>query len=172
MSIETILEKLKSILIPDAIKHNVITALSKGLGKLITAGINVPIAILEKKGNVIRAKGEAEVNQINAASEAAAKLFANNSDLANRALNHFAREIIESQVNRENVAIKVIENLKYTEFKNDTETNIDEDWLTQFWNLSSTKSNEEVQEILAKILTKEIIQPEVLALTHLCSFQC
>lgn len=160
MDLEKIIETLKHIPIPDLIKHNIITALSKGLGKMITAGMDIPIAHLEGKANKIRAKDNAEINQMNAASDAAAKLFSTDSDLANRALNHLAKAIIDSQVNRENVATNVVHSLNNAEFEQDAQNKIDEDWLTQFWNLASTKSSGDVQEILAKILTKEIVQPK------------
>lgn len=64
-----------------------------------------------------------------------------------------------NRLNREAVAAKTFQELKQTTIINDTEKPIDDDWLTQFWNLAATKSNDEVQTILSRILAKEILQP-------------
>lgn len=154
-----IIEFFKSIPIPEVIKYNAITAFSKGIGKVIDGAFDVPVAYLENKAKVIRARGDAEVKLISSASDSAAALFQTDSELANRALSRFGKDIIESQINRENTASKTLTHLNSIEVKTDTTERINDDWLTIFWNLSSTKSSEEVQEILAKILTKEIVKP-------------
>jgi hypothetical protein len=153
-------EFFKNLPIPDIIKYNALTALSKGVGKLIDGLFDIPIAKLENKAKVIRAKGNAEVTLINSAAEAAANIFKTDSDLAKRALHRFGKEIIEIQTNRERTAKKVINQLKDAKLKEDANERIDDDWLTIFWNLSATKSSEDVQQILARILTQEIIKPK------------
>jgi vacuolar-type H+-ATPase subunit E/Vma4 len=153
-------EFFKNIPIPDVIKYNAITALSKGIGKIIEGAFDIPSAYLENKAKIIRAKGDAEVKIITAASDSAANLFKTDSQLANRALNRFGQEIIESQINREKIAAKAMNHLQSMEVKEEVIEKINDDWLTIFWNLSSTKSSEEVQEILAKILSKEIVKPK------------
>lgn len=155
-----LIEFLKSVPIPDVIKYNALTALSKGIGRIIDGLFDIPVAHLENKAKIIRAKGDGEVNVIRAASEAVTNSFKTESSLADRALSHFGRSIIESQINREKTAVKVVTQLQSMELKVDTKDKIDEDWLTIFWNLSSTKSSEEIHEILAKILTKEVVQPK------------
>ena len=76
-------------------------------------------------------------------------------------MNYYSSKIFKGQKNREKVARKTIQSLSdVTETGKITEAvnTIDEDWLTQFWNLAETKTNEDVQEILAQILIKEIIK--------------
>lgn len=153
-------EFFKNIQIPDVIKYNAISAFSKGLGKIIEGAFDIPSAYLENKAKIIRAKGDAEVKIIAVASDSAANLFRTDSDLANRALSRFGQEIIESQINREKTAAKTMNQLQSMEVKEEVIEKIDDDWLTIFWNLSSTKSSEDVQEILAKILSKEIVKPK------------
>ncbi|MFA6713442.1 MAG: DUF2806 domain-containing protein [Bacteroidales bacterium] len=153
------LDFLKNLPIPDLIKQNAITALSKGISKLITSVTDIPVAHLEGKAKLIRARADVEVKLIEAAANAAAELFKTDNELANRALYNFGRRIIEGQVNKDKIAFKTVHQLNSTYIEKDAKESIDNDWITIFWNLSETKSAEDVQEILAKILSKEIIKP-------------
>ncbi|MBF9221075.1 DUF2806 domain-containing protein [Hymenobacter ruricola] len=152
-------ELVKSMPIPDFIKNNVLTALSTGLGKIITSASDIPVAYFEQHSKIIRAEGDAKAKLITAAADSATKLFNTDSDLANRAFYHFGRKIVEQQFNREQVAVKMIGHLKDVEGNRIEDKKIDEDWLTQFWNLSETKSRDDVQEILSRILAKEVTNP-------------
>ncbi|GGC42396.1 hypothetical protein GCM10011386_38260 [Parapedobacter defluvii] len=156
---KSLLELIKSVSIPEIIKNNAIIALANGLGKIISSGAEIPVAYFERISQNIKAKGNAEVKMINAAAESATKLFHTDNDLANVALEHFGRNIIKQYLNRQQVAQKTIENLQTINPDSDSTRTIDNDWLTQFWNLSETKTQEDVQEILSKILTKEIVNP-------------
>lgn len=155
-----LIELIKNIPIPDIIKNNAITALAKGIGKIISSASDVPVAYFEQQSKLIRAKGDGKVQLIHSAAESAAKLFTTDSELTDRALYHFGKKIIEQQLNREEIANKTLKNLQNSP-SNFTATTkeIDEDWLTQFWSLSETKTKEDVQDILSKILTKEIFNP-------------
>lgn len=42
----------------------------------------------------------------------------------------------------------------------DTDLDIDDDWLTAFWRLAETKTSEDVQELLAKLLVSEVTRPK------------
>lgn len=153
------LELLKNIPIPDLIKNNAITALAKGVGNIINSASNIPVSYFDSISREITAKSEAKVKLIEESSKEASKLFATDSELANRALGYFGSRIIEEQVNRESVANKTLINLSNTNVTESTNKRIDEDWVTQFWRLAETKTKEEAQEILSRILTTEIIKP-------------
>lgn len=155
-----LLELLKNIPIPDIIKSNAITALAKGIGKIITSASNIPISYFDSISSEITAKSNAKIKLIESSSSEASNLFKTDSELANRALSYFGSRIIQEQVNREEIAKKTIHNLSSVSAKDCKEGNIDEDWVTQFWRLAETKTKNEVKEILARILTKEIIAPK------------
>src|SRR5258705_2408106 len=125
-----LLNFLKNLPIPDLIKQNVITALSKGLGKLIGSAIDIPVAHLENNAKVVRAEGDAKVTLIKAAAKSAAELFKTNSDLADRALQNYGKRIIEGQVNKDKIADRTINYLQNTQIISDTSEKIDDDWLT------------------------------------------
>lgn len=150
---------IKNMPIPEFIKHNAITALSTGIGKIISSATDVPVAYLEQHSKIMRAEGDAKVMLIASAANSASKLFNTDSDLANRAFYHFGRKLVEKQLNREQVASKMIEHLREIKTTPSEGKKLDEDWLTQFWNLSETKSRDDVQEILSRILANEIAHP-------------
>ena len=154
-----LMEFLKNIPIPDIIKNNAVTALAKGVGKIITSASNIPASYFDSISSEITAKSNAKIKLIESSSFEASQLFKTDSELANRALNYFGSRIIEEQINRESIAKKTIDNLNSVSISDCQEGTIDEDWVTQFWRLAETKTKDDVQEILAKILTKEIIKP-------------
>lgn len=146
--------------IPGKIKKNTILALAKGVGNLITSALDVPIALFEGVSYKIRAKTAAEDIVRKAAAKSAGEQFKNDSLLAQRAADYYSQKVIEEQNNRENVAMRTINELRSRTFSGATETDIDPDWLTIFWRLAETKSNVDVQELLAKLLANEIEKPK------------
>lgn len=157
----TWLDLIKNVTIPEVFKNNLITALAKGLGNIITSASGIPVSYFNSISNEITAKSQGKVLLIEAASLEASKLFATESELANRALTYFGNKIIQNQVNRESVATKTLDNLQQLNITdNQNVDQIDIDWLTMFWDLAESKSKEDVQEILSKILSKEIVAPK------------
>ncbi len=71
---------------------------------------------------------------------------------------HFAGRMLLEQNNREKVALKTLENLRNTS-ETPSGEEIDIDWLEIFWRIAETKSNEEIQHFLSKLLEKEIHNP-------------
>lgn len=155
-----LIELLKNISVPDIVKNNAIKALAKGIGSIITSVSDIPVAYFEQQSKFIRAKSDGKILLINAAAESAVNKFKTDSELANRALFYFGKTIVEQQINREQIAYKTIENIQNSSnYYTETIKEIDEDWLTQFWTLAESKTKEDIQEILSKILKKEIINP-------------
>ena len=151
---------IDEIPLPGKVKTNAVLALAKGIGNLITALIDIPTAYLERISYSTRAKTAAEAIVIKAAAESAGDQFKKDSDLTQRAVSYLGHKILEEQKNRENVARKTILELKSKTFSHSTDTDIDLDWLTIFWRLAETKSNEDVQELLSKLLANEIERPK------------
>lgn len=153
-------ETLNSIPLPSWVKKNILIALSKGVGQLITAGFDWPTAWLEAKAKELRAKADGNILVQEEASNQVASLFKTDSELATRALNYYARKIIENQYNREDVANNFIFEMPNQTFKSNEEIIIDDDWLNTFWTISETKSSEDIKFILGKILAKEVSNPK------------
>ena len=145
--------------IPDKIKNNALIAIGKGVGKLITAGLEVPTAYLEGITQGIRNKTEGEQFVAKSAAKAASKVFSDDDQLQQRAVDYFARRIVNEQENREQIAQLTMENLTHESINKDAAETIDEDWLTVFWRLAETKSSKDIQVLLAKLLCREIVQP-------------
>lgn len=152
---EDILSAIDGIPLPPAIKKN----LWKSLGRLITGVVDIPVAYLESKTE--RIKGETVALNLfrNKVAEKASSEFMEDENLMKRAVNYYGSKLLREQVNREQVIYKTVEDLKLNPPKKDTTKEIDEDWLEMFSRISESKSNQEVQLILSKILSGEIQSP-------------
>ena len=152
---EGILAMVDGIPLPPAVKKN----LWKSLGRLVTGLVDIPVAYLESKSESI--KGETVALNLfrNRVAEKASTEFTNDNTLMNRAVNYYGSKLLKEQINRESVLDKTAEELKLNPPKEDTKEEIDEDWLEMFSRISESKSNEEVQLILSKILAGEIKRP-------------
>ncbi|KRD10036.1 hypothetical protein ASE21_09950 [Flavobacterium sp. Root901] len=155
MEPEAILSTLDGIPLPPAIKKN----LWKSLGRLITGLVDIPVAFLESKTESI--KGETIALNIfrQKIIEKASDDFIEDTELMNRAVNYYGSKVLREQLNREKVFDKTIEDLKLNTPNEDTDKEIDDDWLVNFSRIVETKSNEDVQLALSKILSGEIKQP-------------
>lgn len=152
---EDILAMVDGIPLPPAVKKN----LWKSLGRLVTGLVDIPVAYLESKSESI--KGETVALNLfrNRVAEKASTEFTNDNTLMNRAVNYYGSKLLKEQINRESVLDKTAEELKLNPPKEDTKEEIDEDWLEMFSRISESKSNEEIQLILSKILAGEIKRP-------------
>lgn len=152
---EDILSAIDGIPLPPAIKKN----LWKSLERLITGVVDIPVAYLESKSE--RIKGETTALNVfrTKVAEKASDEFMQDENLMNRAIDYYGSKLLKEQINRESIANKATDELKLNPPANDTEKEIDEDWIDMFSRISETKSNEEVQLILSKILAGEIKRP-------------
>jgi len=152
---EDILSMIDGIPLPPTIKKN----LWKSLGRLVTGLVDIPVAYLESKSESI--KGETVALNLfrNRVAEKASTEFTNDNTLMNRAVNYYGSKLLKEQINRESVIDKTAEELKLNPPKDDTDKEIDEDWLEMFSRISESKSNEDIQLILSKILAGEIKRP-------------
>ena len=146
---------IDGIPLPPAIKKS----LWKSVGRLITGLVDVPVAYLEAKVQQIRSEANALTLVTKNASEAAAKEFGQDQFLIDRSVNHFGSRLLREQINREKTVQLAIEDLKTNPPVDDTKIEIDEDWLDMFSRIAETKSNEDVQLFLSRILSGEIRNP-------------
>jgi len=156
---------IRNLDIPDWLVDNVFTAFGKGVYGIITSAMEIPVVHIENHKEKIKLIADIKRELIKKASEHPLKQIESQPELAQRALENYGIKLIEEQINKEQIALKSIENLKTLKIPNEKpERLLNQDWLTAFWNLASTKSEEEVQTILSKILSNEIAQPGNLSL--------
>lgn len=150
-----ILSHFDQIPLPPAIKKSV----WKSIGRLITGLVDVPVAYLEAKVQQIKTEANALTLVTQKASVAAGKEFGEDQFLIDRTVNHFGSKLLREQINREKTVKLAIEDLKANPPKEDAIIEIDSDWLEMFSRIAETKSNEDIQLFLSKILSGEIRNP-------------
>lgn len=152
---EDILATIDGIPLPPSIKKS----LWKSIGRLITGIVDVPVAMLEAKVQKIKSEANALSLVTKTASVAAAKEFGEDQYLIDRTVNHFGSKLLREQINRETIVEKAAEELGSDPPKEDSKDVIDDDWLEMFSRIAETKSNEDMQLFLARILAGEIRKP-------------
>lgn len=153
-TISDIINNVDGIPLPPTVKKS----LWKAIGSLITGLFDVPVAHLEAKSQQIREEANALSLITKKASEAAAVEFYQDKFLVERTVNHFGSKLLRQQINREETVKKAIEELKDVPIE-DSKEEIDPDWLETFSRIAESKSNEDVQLFLSKILAGEIKSP-------------
>lgn len=146
---------VNSIHLPPVVKKS----LWKAVGDLVAGAVDVPVAYFESKSQQIRTEAQALSFVTKKAAEAAAQKFEADEQLVERTINHFGQKLFKEQINREKVAAKAVEEFKNDPPTQDSESEIDEDWLSMFSRIAEQKSNADVQLFLAKILAGEIRKP-------------
>lgn len=159
----------------------------KAFGRVFTAGAEWPAKALEGKSrvsaaraNVEVAKREAEAADIKArqkareiiyrdSAKAAASQF-KDSELALRALDFHAADIVREQAVREDVLLLAAKELERDPPVIESDSEIDDDWLTTFFREASTRTAEEYKLKFAKILAGEIRQPGSFSLSTIQVF--
>ena len=150
-----ILSHIDQIPLPSAIKKSV----WKSIGRLISGLVDVPVAFLEAKVQQTKTEADALTLITQNASAAAAKEFGQDQFLIDRTVKHFGAKLLREQIDREKTVKLALDDLKANPPKEDANTVIDSDWLEMFSKIAETKSNEDVQLFLAKILSGEIKNP-------------
>lgn len=134
-----------------------IAGLSQPLTKLIGV-VSGAIGTLYKP-KAIRSEADAEAYKIEALAKAEAKKTLIEGDakieLLARAKERLVFQELKRQANVEEIADKSISYLEDVV----SEEPLDEDWKTRFFNKAQDVSNEEMQEVWAKILASEVSKP-------------
>lgn len=141
------------------IPPSVIKSLRKAVSRLISGTTDYGMTYIE--GATARRKMLTKGKQIvlHQAAMAAADKVASDDHLLERAIDVFATELIAKQTNKEKVLSLTVNELNAVKSFNASDNIIDDDWLGVFSRLASEKSNAEVQQLLAKILSGEIQNP-------------
>ncbi|MDP9961862.1 DUF2806 domain-containing protein [Chryseobacterium lathyri] len=144
--------------IPAPIRKNVI----KAFGQLCTATVDIPVAWLEGKAEVIRATHKARVNIINTTGEITATKIDVPEIYSQIAAEKFASKIIREQINLDKIVSKTAGELSnYTEDNNTNKIDeiISDEWLNEFEEVAKLKTNEDMRILFSKILSNEIKKP-------------
>ncbi len=148
------INSLLEIKLPEIVKKNLITA----TGKLIMGAVDIPVAWMESKAKQIRSETDALGKVTEASGISAAQAFNIDPELQARSIDYWGSKLLKKQLNREEVYWQAMQDLEQNPPKEDSDYEIDEDWLGQFGEIADNKSNKEVKLILAKILAGEIRQ--------------
>lgn len=131
----------------------------RATARLVTGATDIGAAWFEAKAQSIRTEGAARDVVTMAAAKAAAVRFGGNEELGERAVQHFASRIVKEQINREETLRVATEELRQDPPPEDSDEEIEEDWLNQFADIAAKVSNEDMQTYLGKILAGEIRKP-------------
>lgn len=137
----------------------------KALDRLVGAAIDVPIAKLEQMKTNIDAQTESYKLVERAIAQTVAAQAGVNSETAKRAMDVLVRKEYRKQINREAVAIAMVEDLREHTPKPDSSSapppaaELDEDWLNVFERYAEDASSERLQGLWGRVLAGEIRRP-------------
>ena len=131
----------------------------KATARLVTGATDIGAAWFEAKAQSVRTEGAARDVVTMAAAKAAAVRFGGNEKLGERAVQHFASRIVREQINQEETLRIATEELRQDPPPEDSDEEIEEDWLNQFADIAAKVSNKDMQTYLGKILAGEIRKP-------------
>ncbi|MCE4225914.1 DUF2806 domain-containing protein [Methylobacterium sp. C25] len=188
----------ESTSLPDVIGETVAAAVTgippqaqrnfwKAVGRVFLGGAEWPAKHLEGKARVSAAKANVEVARHDAeaadikarqkareiiyrdSAKAAAAQF-KERDLAMRALDFHAADIVREQSVREDVLMIAASELKEAPLEHDAPNEIDSDWLAAFLKFCTVRTSEEYKHAFAKILAGEIKNPGQFSMSTVQAF--
>lgn len=127
--------------------------------RIVTGAAEIPAAWLEVKAENIRTQQKAKNIIVMKSAQEAAAYFKKSPDLALRALNYHASEIIQQQINREDVLRIAQEEIGQKKDIPLNDKTIEDDWLSIFLREASHVSSDDMKVIYGKILAGEISLP-------------
>ena len=134
-------------------------SLLKSIVALVAGIFEIPAAGLESVSQRIRDRTAAHSLITLGTAKASAEMITSDPELLGRATQRLAGDLIRSQKNRETIAKLVVDDLKAAPPQEDSEIEIDDDWLNMFSRIAEQRSAPEMQAYLAKILAGEIRRP-------------
>jgi hypothetical protein len=143
--------------VPAPIKRNFL----KAIGQLSTAALDIPIAWLEGKSGEIRATTQARIQIIKSEGEKFSEQVEIPQEYIDKASEKYASKIIREQINLDDISQKAAKELANEDFTNqeNTDKEINEDWLNEFETQARQMSSEEMKFIFSKILVNEAKDP-------------
>lgn len=163
------LSKLLGFQIPTIPLPQTAKNLDHALGRLLIAGSENIASRLDRGTLLRKSRAEAEAAVVKAAGHYAGERVGDENSITTRALEYAFSESILKQQNRENIVKKALEDLsaKSGETSADAASEIDDDWLNIFSDLSSQKSNKDIQSLWGKILSGKIRNPSSFSIQSL-----
>lgn len=161
----TIGDVITGVTIPEPIQRNAI----KAFGRLCTALVEVPAAVLEGVAAEKRAESLARIKLISATADQLAAHLKVDPLLAEAAATRYGARIVRQQVNLNRVAAVAAGEVRASctgERNKDQGTSssatdeLDADWLNTFEAEAAEKSSEQMQMLFGKILAGEIRRPK------------
>lgn len=130
--------------------------LDKAVAAIVLAGGENVATRIQTSTTRIDARSTAEKAFI---EHGQASIALGSSELAERALNYALGDAIAAQKNREEILRIAVDHLDENSPREDAPESIDDDWLNAFKRFSETKSNADIQQLWARILSAEIRKP-------------
>lgn len=146
--------------IPAPVRKNAV----KAFGRLCTAAVEYPVALIEGAISEKRAESRARVQLINASAQQIAEQMRTDPEYARAAATKFARKIVRERVNVDQVSEIAAADLKSEPLTTANDStpeapSISEDWLNAFESEAAQMSSEQMQRLFGKILAGEIRRP-------------
>lgn len=129
--------------------EKLVETVSEGIGIVSNHFFKFDVAKIKRIG---KAEAEVEKEKIIAHAEAQKKAI----EILGRAEKRFALEQYNKQINLENILVRTKDELKG---KTVLEEPVEKDWTMRFLDIAQNVSREELQDVLAKILSGEIQKP-------------
>lgn len=139
--------------------------LAKAISRLAMSAVGWPAAAMEAKAAELKHDQAMREKIRTAMVKQAISQIPGNSDIADRALEFFAGDILGKQHNREKVLFHAAEELSQTvhiddsNYTNGKEKEIDDDWLTSLSRYAENATSERLQHLFGRVLAGEIKTP-------------
>ncbi len=151
--------------------ENVLNNLGKGISRGVGAAWRPAGNFLEalSKAKVKEVKANSEVQQFDAAKVLAERVAAATGDeeLARRLLQRNLDDLVQFQINRDAIALEAVDYVAERLPDEDTDGEIDSDWLCEFWARAEKKSGHEVRTLFGRVLALESLSPGSFSLSTL-----
>lgn len=145
------------------IPQSLVPASIKALDRLVGAVIDIPVAWLNQQ----KAKIEAQTDAFAAVEQAIGKAVANevgsDPETVQRAVEVLVRKSYRKQINREAVAVAMIEDLSESDSApqapEQLPASVDDDWLNVFERYAEDATTEKMQKLWGRVLAGEVRKP-------------
>jgi hypothetical protein len=136
----------------------------KAFGRLCTAAVEYPVALLEGKAAEKRAETRARVKLINASAKQIAQQMQIDPEYARAAAAKFAQKIVRERANLDQISEFAAQVLKSEPPPSPSNSegeapSISDDWLNAFENAAAQMSSGQMQRLFGRILAGEIHRP-------------
>ncbi len=128
----------------------------KAVAAIVLAGGENVATRIQASTTHIDAKSAAEKTFI---EHGQASIPLGSPELTERALNYALGDFIAAQKNRETILLIATDHINTNSPQEDAPEPIDDDWLNAFKRFAETKSNADIQQLWARILSTEIRKP-------------